>query len=115
MLHLLAQKKSLDDREKEILAKLLAPGSLQRLNLWQKDYMSKDPLGVAIESQNLDFVQVVATNDASLDMDWNRFFDVSSYEFDQVLVSLFTPSRQTEYAKLRQQKEKEEEKSDSRF
>ena len=67
--------------------------------------MSRDPLAVAIESQNLDFVKIVALSDASLDMDWNRFFDMTSYEFNQILVSLFTPSKQTEYAKLRLQKE----------
>lgn len=60
MLHLLASKDRLDEDEKETLTKFLAPGSFQRVNLWQKDYLKKQPLVVAVEAQNLDFIQIVA-------------------------------------------------------
>lgn len=93
VLHLLAQKRRLDEKEREFLGKFLAQGNLQRINLWQKDYLSKDPLSVAIETQNTDFIKIVAASDASLDKDWKRFFDLSSFEFNQVLVSQFTPTK----------------------
>ena len=102
MLHLLAKKKFLTPLEQSLLIKLLAPESLQRINLWQIDYLRRSPLAVAVQSQNLDFIRLVAESDASLDRGWNEFFDMSSYDFNQILVDQFTPLKQTEYAKLRQ-------------
>ena len=101
VLHLLASKVQLDATEKQWLSELLEPGSLQRVNLFQNNFEGKEPLAVAIESQNMDFIEVVTNATASLQgHKWLQFFNIGSLEFLQTMISKFTPPMQTEYAKL---------------
>ena len=86
VLHLLAQNKSLTPLEQALLTKLLATESLSRINLWQNDYLRRSPLAIAIQNKNLDFLNLVAESDASLDRGWNEFFAISSYDFAQIIV-----------------------------
>lgn len=108
VLHLLASKPRLDENEKALLASFLDKDSMQRVNLFQKDYLGREPLAVAIESKNIDFIEAVACSTASLDRAWFKFFNIDSPEFLQTLVTQFTPPKQTELAKLRQQSSDQE-------
>jgi len=107
MLHQLALKQRLDEFEKGMLLRFLSAGSMQRGNLWQKNYLGVEPVAMAIENRNLDFIQIVAESEASMDRAWSCFFNTASFEFAKTLVTQLTPPKQTEYAKMREQQDQQ--------
>lgn len=88
VLHLLAAKSELDEAEKQMLGIFLEIGSLQRANLFQKDHEGREPLAIAIESKNVDFIKIIAGSTASLEHhNWFQFFNIGSLEFLSTLVT----------------------------